>query len=293
MDLIQEYKITEFLEKSYARRRLFDKFMCFLCLVAALLAIAPLISIFGYILIKGFPFLYLGFFTNLPAPVGEAGGGMGNALLGTGILVLLASSIGIPWGIATGVYLSEYGRTKIDDTIRFASDLLASIPSIVIGIFVYTIVVMPFKRFSAIAGGIALGMIMIPIVAKTTEELLKLVPIHIREAGLALGLPRWKVITFIVLKGSFRGVLTGVMLSIARVAGETAPLLFTAFNNRFWNVKLTEPISSLPVQIYSYAISPFDDWHGQAWAGALVLVFLVFLINVTTRFMLKPQGRIS
>jgi phosphate transport system permease protein len=209
-------------------------------------------------------------------------------------LVGIASLIGVPWGILTGVYLSEYGsRQKTGSLVRFSADMLSSIPSIIIGLFVYTIVVVPMKRFSAIAGGLALAFIMIPIIARSVEELLKLVPTHIREAGLALGLPRWKVILRVVLGGSLKAILTGIMLSVARVAGETAPLLFTAFGNQFWQAGLTQPVASLPVQVYNYAISPYEDWHQKAWAGALVLVFLVFMLNITTRLIITPNRRKS
>jgi phosphate transport system permease protein len=211
---------------------------------------------------------------------------MANACVGTLLLVGLASLIGIPWGIATAIYLSEYGHGKFGAFVRFCVDLLASIPSIIIGLFAYAVIVVPTKHFSAYAGGVALGILMIPTVARSSEELLRLVPQHIREAGLALGLPRWKVTLRIVLRGSLGGIATGVILAVARVAGETAPLLFTALNNRFWSVSMDQPIASLPVQIYTYAISPYDDWHRQAWAGAFVLVFLVFSVNLVTRIAL-------
>ncbi len=276
-----------------ARRKVTNRLMCALLGVAALVAIGPLVSVFAYVVEQGFSSVNWDFFTQLPKPVGETGGGMANAVLGTAILIVLASSVGVPVGIGAGVYLSEYGRGKTAYFLRFAVDLLTSVPSIIVGLFAYAVLVMPLKRFSAFAGGAALAVIMIPTVARTTEEILKLVPGHIREAGLALGLPRWKVILRIVLRGSMGGVVTGVMLGVARVAGETAPLLFTAFNNRFWNRGLDQPIASLPVQIYTYAISPYEDWHRQAWAGALVLVCFVFLLNVATRLALRrpAQGR--
>ncbi len=211
-------------------------------------------------------------------------------MIGSLILIILASAVGIPWGIATGVYLSEYGNGKLANLLRFVVDLLASIPSIIIGIFVYALLVAPLGGFSAIAGGVALAIIMIPVVARTTEELLKLVPVHIREAGLGLGIPRWKVILRVVLRGSMGGIVTGVMLAVARAAGETAPLLFTALNNRFWSTALDEPIASLPVQIYTYAISPFEDWHRQAWAAALILVMFVLTMNLLTRMLLRRRS---
>lgn len=275
---------------NYKRRKVVNVFMCVMLVVATFVAIIPLLSVFGYVLTKGLPALDLSFFTELPKPVGEVGGGMANALAGTAILVLLAAAVGIPWGLAIAIYLSEYGRGRMAFAIRFATDMLSSVPSIIIGLFVYTIVVLPMKRFSAIAGGIALGLLMIPTVARSAEELLKMVPQHIREAGLALGLPRWKVILFIILRGSMGGIITGIMLAVGRVAGETAPLLFTAFGNRLWHQGLDQPIASVPVQIYTYAISPYDDWHRQAWAGALVLVFLVFAINIITRLVIRPAA---
>lgn len=259
---------------------------------ASLAAILPLFAIFGYVIIQGVPALNLSFFTEIPKPVGEVGGGMANALLGTLTLLFMASLVGVPWGIAVGMWLSEFGmKSRLSQIVRFCADMLASIPSIVVGLFVYAMVVVPMKRFSAIAGGIALGLLMIPTVCRTTEELLKMVPIHIREAGLALGLPRWKVILWIVLKGSRGPITTGVMLSVARASGETAPLLFTAFNNRFWQKGLDQPIASLPVQIYTYAISPYEDWHRQAWAGAFVLVVVVFLMNLMMRAVLASGGK--
>jgi phosphate transport system permease protein len=258
-----------------------------LCAAAALI---PLLSVFRYVLQQGLPALDWAFFTQIPRPVGETGGGMANACVGTLVLVALASVIGIPWGIATAVYLSEYGHGKFGHFVRFCVDLLASIPSIIIGLFAYAVIVVPMKHFSAYAGGLALGILMIPTVARSAEELLRLVPRHIREAGLALGLPRWKVTLRIVLRGSLGGIATGVILAVARVAGETAPLLFTALNNRFWSSSLNQPIASLPVQIYTYAISPYDDWHRQAWAGAFVLVFLVFFVNLATRLVLQRRA---
>lgn len=285
-------RLTRAIEAGYRRRKIVNFLMCILLALAAALALIPLLSVFQYVLQQGLPALNLSFFTELPKPVGEAGGGMANAFVGTLILIAIASIIGIPWGIGTALYLSEYGdRSRIAHAVRFCVDILASIPSIVIGLFAYTVVVIPMKRFSAYAGGIALGILMVPTVARSAEELLRLVPTHIREAGLALGLPRWKVTLRIVLRGALSGITTGVILAVARVAGETAPLLFTALNNRFWAHSLDQPIASLPVQIYTYAISPYDDWHRQAWAGALVLVALVFFVNLTARFLLQPLAR--
>jgi phosphate transport system permease protein len=281
--------IKEFVEKQYFKRKLRNYFACTMLACAAMAALLSLGGVFSYLIFKGLPSVNFDFFTKLPSPVGETGGGMANALVGSSILVVLASLVGIPWGIATGVYLSEYGRGKLGTLVRFSVDMLASVPSIVVGLFIYVLLVKPMHRFSAIAGGAALAILMIPTVARTTEELLRLVPEHIREAGLALGIPRWKVTLRLVLRGCVAGITTGVMLSIARVAGETAPLLFTALNNRFWHQGLDQPIASLPVQIYTYAISPFDDWNRQAWAGALLLVVFVFTLNIVTRFILKPR----
>jgi phosphate transport system permease protein len=289
---INRTRLTRAIEAGYRRRKLTNFAVCVLLATAAALALVPLLSVFQYVLQQGLPALNFSFFVELPKPVGEAGGGMANALVGTLILIGIASLIGIPWGIGTALFLSEYGeRSRVAHVVRFCVDILASIPSIVIGLFVYAVVVLPMKRFSAYAGGIALGILMVPTVARSAEELLKLVPTHIREAGLALGLPRWKVTLRIVLRGALSGIATGVILAVARVSGETAPLLFTALNNRFWSHSLDQPIASLPVQIYTYAISPFDDWHRQAWAGALVLVALVFFVNLLTRFLLQPLTR--
>ena len=257
---------------------------------AGVLAVLPLLSVFLYVLQKGLGGVNFAFFTALPKPVGEEGGGMANALWGSLTLLGMASLIGIPWGIAAGVYLADYGRGKFARVTRFVTDVLASIPSIILGLFIYGLVVVAMKRFSALAGALALAVIMVPIVTRTTEEVIRLIPAHIREAGLALGIPRWKVTIFIVMRGALGGMTTGVMLAIARVAGETAPLLLTAFSNRFWNRGIDQPIASLPVQIYNYAVSPYDDWHRQAWAAALVLVALVFALNVATRWILSPTA---
>jgi phosphate transport system permease protein len=277
----------------YGRRKIKNWIFCGLLVLSAVVALLPLLSVFKYVLDQGLPALSASFFTQLPKPVGEIGGGMANALFGTLVLVGLASVLGIPVGLATALYLSEYGQGKLGAMVRFCVDMLASIPSIVIGLFVYAIVVLPMKRFSSIAGGMALAIIMVPTIARSAEEILKLVPNHIREAGLGLGLPRWKVTLRIVLRGSLSGIMTGVILAIARVAGETAPLLFTALNNRLWTTRLDEPISSLPVQIYNYAISPYEDWHHQAWAGALVLVFFVFTVNLVTQWVVRPSGGVQ
>ncbi|MBI1861998.1 MAG: phosphate ABC transporter permease PstA, partial [Deltaproteobacteria bacterium] len=252
-------------------------------------AIGALFLVFGYVLYRGFPAINWAFFIETPRPVGEVGGGLANAMVGSLIILLLASLLGIPWGILTGVYLSEYGRGRLGSAVRFCSDMLSSVPSIVIGLFAYALLVVPMKHFSALAGSVALAVMMVPTIARSTEELLRLVPNHIREAGLALGVPRWKVILLIVLRGNLSAILTGVMLAIARASGETAPLLFTALNSRFLSWRVDQPIASLPVQIYTYAIAPFDDWHRQAWGGALVLVVFVFSLNLLARSVIRPK----
>ena len=255
-------------------------------LIAALAVLIPLFMIIQFVLVQGASSLTWSFFTELPKPVGETGGGMRHAILGTIYIVGLGALIAIPIGVACGIYLSEFSKSKLSKTLKMTIDLMSGIPSIVIGIFAYLVVVVPLKSFSALAGGISLSIIMIPIIIKTSEEILKLVPNHIREAGLALGLPRWKVILFIILKGSLSNLLTGMILAISRAAGETAPLLFTAFGNMYFSYSLNEPMASLPVQIYTYAISPYKDWQRQAWAGAFVLVVLILTMNLFARFIL-------
>ena len=258
------------------------------CTVAVLI---PLVLIFAYLLLKGVGSLNLAFFTSLPKPVGESGGGMANAIVGTMILIALASAVGLPIGVATGVYLAEYGYSRVGWIVRFCADVLNGVPSIVIGIYAYTLIVLPMKGFSAYAGGCALAVIMLPIVARTTEEMLKLVPNSLREGALALGVPAWRATLLVVIRTARAGIVTGIMLSVARIAGETAPLLFTAFGSQYWHQGLGQPISSLPVQIYTYAISPFDDWHRQAWAGALVLLSLIFVTSLSVRLLTRGQVR--
>ena len=275
------------LSKRDGRRKVVNQLLLGALFLAALSAVAPLVNIFIFVIRKGAPALTWEFLTSLPQPVGETGGGMGNAILGTIILVSLASAIGVPLGVAAGVYMAEYSYSKLSRWRRFGVDLLTSVPSIIVGLFAYAMVVLPMKRFSAHAGGFALAVIMIPTVARTTEELLKLVPTHLREAGLALGIPRWKVTLQVTLRTAWGGIMTGIMLALARAAGETAPLLITALNNKFWPRSLDQPISSVPVQIYTYAISPFEEWHQQAWAGAFLLVALVFALNLTTRLLMS------
>lgn len=256
----------------------------------AILAISPLAFVLVHLVRQGVAAVDLGFFLHLPKPTGQTGGGMGNAVLGTFELLGLASLIGVPIGVLGGIYLAEYGGDRLNGWIRFGADVLNGTPSIVWGMVAYALVVVPMKGFSAYAGGLALGFIMIPLVLRTTEEVLVLVPRSYREAALALGLQRWKVIVRIVLPTAFKGILAGILLAMGRIAGETAPLLFTAFGNRYWNHALHEPIAALPLQIFAYAISPYDDWHRQAWAGALVLVVLVFLLSAGIRG-LFTQGK--
>jgi phosphate transport system permease protein len=263
----------------------------FLC---ALLVITPLLLVVYYLMKEGLTSMNWDFFTQLPKPVGETGGGMANAIAGTFILLGQAVVIGVPVGVLGGVYLSEYGSFKLNWWIRFAADILNGVPSITWGIVVYALLVVPMHGFSALAGGVVLGMMMIPLVMRTTEEVLQLVPGGYREAALALGISKWRTIVQIVLRTATKGIVTGVLLALARVAGETAPLLFTALGNRFWAHSLTEPIAAMPLQIFAYAISPYDDWHRQAWAGALVLLLLVLAINIGVRFLTRDrfQGKI-
>ena len=258
--------------------------------VSAILVIAPLALVFFHLLVNGAGAVNWDFFTKLPAPVGAAGGGMVNAIVGSLELLALAGAIGIPIGVLGGVYLAEYGSARINSVLRFLADVLNGVPSITWGVVVYGLVVLRFKGFSAYAGGLALALIMIPLILRTTEEVILLVPNGYREAALALGVSRWKTIVHIVMKTASRGIITGILLALARVGGETAPLLFTAFGNRFWNHSLSQPIAALPLQIFTYAISPYDDWHRQAWAGALVLVTGVFCVNVIVRILTRAPS---
>jgi phosphate transport system permease protein len=266
--------------------------LCFLC---ALVVLLPLALILFHLLRLGASSVDWNFLTHLPKPVGESGGGMANAIVGSFVLVTLAVLIGVPVGVLGGIYLSEFGSPKLNWGVRFAADILNGTPSIVWGIVVYALVVMPMKGASAYAGGLALGLIMIPLVIRTTEQMLALVPDSYREAALALGIPKWKSVLHIVLKTAGKGIITGILLACARIAGETAPLLFTASGNQFWSHSLSEPIASLPRQIYTYAIAPYDDWHRQAWAGALVLILFALAFNAGVRVLTRgsnmPAGR--
>ena len=258
-------------------------------LISALLVIAPLGLVFFHLLVNGASSVNWDFFTKLPTPVGTPGGGMVNAIVGSLELLALAAAIGIPVGVLGGVYLGEYGSARVNSVLRFIADVLNGVPSITWGVVVYGLVVLRFKGFSAYAGGLALGLIMIPLITRTTEEVVLLVPNGYREAALALGVSRWKTIVHVVMKTASKGIITGILLALARVGGETAPLLFTAFGNRFWNHSLSQPIAALPLQIFTYAISPYDDWHRQAWAGALVLVTGIFCVNVLVRILTRGR----
>lgn len=261
------------------------------CGASVVLALVPLAFVLYFVLSRGVPALTLEFFTNLPKPVGEAGGGMANAMVGSFILLALASAIAVPVGIICAVHLSEYPRSRLSLAGRFAADILNGVPSIVVGIFAYALVVLPFKRFSALAGGAALAVMMIPIVVRTTEELLALVPPSLREGALALGATRARAVFTVILPAALPGIVTGVLVALARVAGETAPLLFTAFNNRFWSTRLDQPIASLTVQIFTYAIAPYEDWHRQAWAGATVLITAVLVCSILARIVTSRLAR--
>jgi phosphate transport system permease protein len=275
--------------RSIARRRGLSVMMVGLTCVACALAVVPLVAILGYLLKQGAGALSLGFFTHMPKPVGEAGGGMANAILGTLMLIGIASLVGLPVGIGAGLYLAERRGSKLANVVRFLADVLNGLPSIVMGIFAWQFLVRPFGHFSALAGGAAIGAMMIPLVTRTTEEMVRTVPRSLREAALALGYPRWRTSLQIVLRTALGGIVTGVLVAVARVAGETAPLLFTAFGNQFWSTNVTQPIAALPLQLFTYAISPYDDWHAQAWAGALVLIGLVLVISVIARFVTRSR----
>jgi phosphate transport system permease protein len=265
-------------------RKLLSSLFVGFCGLSVLVALVPLAFILFYVINEGVSSLNLDFFTKMPKPVGETGGGMANAIVGTLIVTGLGSLFAVPIGILSGVYMSEYAGTRFASLVRFAADTLNGVPSIVVGVFVYGIAVLPFKQFSALAGGLALGVMMIPIIARTTEELLLLVPGTMREGALALGATRSRAVFSVVLPAALPGIITGVVLALARIAGETAPLLFTAFSNRFFTTQLTQPIATLTVMVFTYAISPYRDWHRQAWAGALVLVTIVLVCSLLARY---------
>jgi phosphate transport system permease protein len=256
-----------------------------------LVALVPLAFILFYVIKEGAGALNVAFFTQMPKPVGEPGGGMANAIVGTLILIGLAAAFAVPIGCICGIHLAEYPRSRFSSIVRFAADVLNGVPSIVVGIFAYSVAVMPVRRFSAIAGGFALGVMMIPIIARTTEELLRLVPESLRDGALALGATRSRAAWSVVLPAALPGILTGILVAVARIAGETAPLLFTAFGNRFFSTRLDQPIAALTVQIYTYAVSPYEDWHRQAWAGAFLLVVVVFVLSVAARLATRRLER--
>ncbi len=251
--------------------------------IASVVVLAPLVAIFGYLVMKGVGSLNLAFLTHLPKPVGESGGGMANAIVGSLMILGLGSVIGVPFGIGAGIYMAEFGHGRLVTLVRFTADVLNGVPSIVVGISAYALVVLPQHHFSALSGGVALGIMMIPTIARTTEEMLLMVPNTIREAALGLGIPQWRTTLQVTLRTASKGVITGAMLAFARVAGETAPLLFTAFGNQFWNLDPNQPTAALPLQIFAYAISPFDEWHRQAWAGALILILLIVVAVAAVR----------
>lgn len=263
--------------------------MIALTYVAAAIATLPLVLILAYLVKEGASYIRPSFFTQMPKPIGEAGGGMANAIIGTMILIGVASSVGLPVGVGAGLYLAERRGSALATTVRFLSDVLNGLPSIVVGIFAWEFLVRPVGHFSALAGGIALGAMMIPLVTRTTEEMVRTVPISLREAALALGYTRWRTSLAIVLRTALPGIVTGALVAIARIAGETAPLLFTALGNQFWSTSIREPIAALPLQIFSYAISPYDTAHGQAWAGALVLILVVLIISILARLATRSR----
>lgn len=263
-----------------------------LCGLLTCAAILPLALVLYHVVREGASALSLDFFTKLPVPIGEVGGGMANALVGSLVLIAMASVVGVPIGVLAGVFLARQISGRFAFWVRFAADVLSGVPSIVVGVVAYELIVVPMKGFSALSGALALALIMIPTVVRTTEEMVKLVPHTLYEAALAVGAPEWRATVFVLLRGARAGIITGIMLAMARIAGETAPLLFTAFNNQFWSVSLTQPISSLPVQIFNYAMSPYDEWHRQAWAACLVLVTLVLGMSVITRLVTRGKYEI-
>ena len=275
------------LDAAYSGRQLAARAATVACAIAVAVALVPLLAILLYVAQRGLGALSVSFFTELPRPVGERGGGMANAIVGTIELVGLASLMGVPMGIAAGLFLAEYRTTLLARAVRFSADVLAGVPSIIVGVVVYAVVVVRMQRFSTLAGAGALAILMLPLVARTTDELARTVPESLREAALALGASRWRIAIHVVLRTAAPGIRAGCMLAVARVSGETAPLLFTAFNNRFWNHSFSDPTSSLQVQIFTYTMSPYDDWHAQAWAAALVLVLIVIVLNLAARRVLR------
>jgi phosphate transport system permease protein len=282
---------TTFKESNYALRKFKSDFMMTITVAATIVTLIPLFLVFGYLLFKGATSLNWAFFTHMPAPVGEKGGGMANAIIGTFEVVGIACLIGVPIGIGAGLFLAEHRNNRLADAVRFSADVMMGVPSIVVGIFAYAVIVHPMGRFSTLAGSFALAIIMVPLVTRTTEEMIILVPHELREASLALGVPQWKTSLSVIVRTALSGIATGVILGIARVAGETAPLLFTAFGNRFWSTSLVQPIATLTVQVYTYAISPFPDWQRQAWAGALVLTGIVLALELGVRWVTRGPAK--
>ena len=276
-----------------ARRRAVSRLMTGLCLASVIVALVPVALIFFFVVRQGIGSLDWAFFTQLPKPVGESGGGMSNAIIGSLIVMGLGATFAVPIGVMTGIYIVESGGSKLASAARFAADTLNGVPSIVIGLFAYVLIVLPVKHFTALAGGFALGVMMIPLVTRTTEELLRLVPMSLREGALALGASRGKAVFTVVLPAALPGIITGIVLALARIAGETAPLIFTAFNNRYASTSLTEPISTLTVQVFTYATGAYEDWHRQAWAGALVLVTIVFSCSLLARLATRRLERMA
>jgi phosphate transport system permease protein len=285
----EQRAFAERTQRTLARRKVLNTVMVGLTYGSAVLAVIPLIAILVYLLSKGAASLSPAFFTEMPRPVGEPGGGMANAIVGTLLLVGVASAIGLPIGIGAGLYLAERGRSKLADVVRFLSDVLNGIPSIVIGIFAWQFLVRPLGHFSALAGSVALAVMMIPLVTRTTEEMIRTVPASLREAALALGYTRWRTSLTVVLRTAMAGIVTGALVALARIAGETAPLLFTALGNQFWSTALDQPIAALPLQIFVYATGPFEEQHSLAWGGALVLIGIVLLISLVARFVTRAR----
>jgi phosphate transport system permease protein len=277
--------------KTASSRRVMNVFMTVLCGLGLVVALVPLASVLWLVVSRGISSLNLDFFTKLPAPVGESGGGVANGILGTLYIVGIACLFGVPVGVGAGVYLAEQGDGKVGDVVRFTAEVLSGVPSIVVGIVAYGLVVVTMGRFSALAGGVALAVLMVPTLARSTEELVRLVPSVLREASLALGVPQWRTALRVVLRTALPGILTAVLLSVARAAGETAPLLFTSLNNQFWNFRADQPTASLTVQIFNYAVSPYQDWHDKAWGAALVLLLLVGALSGLARLLARnPYG---
>jgi phosphate transport system permease protein len=275
------------------RRRFLSHAVIVACGFAVLIALVPLALVLFHVVAQGISSLSVAFFTEMPRPVRETGGGMANAIVGSLMVTLLGALFALPIGIMSGVYAAEYSGTRLASATRFAADTLNGVPSIVIGVFVYSVAVLPFRRFSALAGGLALGVMMIPLIMRTTEELLRLVPPSLKEGALALGATRGRAVFTVVVPAALPGILTGILLALARIAGETAPLLFTALNNSFWSTDITQPVATLTVQIFTYAISPYDEWHRLAWAGALVLVSMVLLCSLLARVATSRMERMQ